>query len=291
MSTHTVPAIIERAGLLLERYDVVFCDVWGVVHNGHTAYEGANRALARFRSQGGTVILVSNAPVPAFRVADMLDSKGVPREAWDEIVSSGAIALDHVAAQGYERVHYIGPRERDAAFFANSSAKPAAIEDAEAVVCTGLTDDINETEESYRALLQDALARKLPFVCANPDLVVDVGGKLYLCAGALADLYQNLGGEVFWAGKPHPSAYGTAHEVAESVREVEVPLKRILAIGDALRTDIQAAHNYGVDALFVASGIHRDDTVVEGQVDEEKLAKLFKPGTPKALFATLELQW
>ena len=261
------------------------------MHDGHVAFGDAVLALGKFRDAGGTVILVSNAPVPQARVAAMLDSRKVPRTAWDAIVSSGDIALTHIAERRYARVYGIGPRDRDAAFFAASSAKLVELSDAEAIVCTGLNDDLYETAESYRSVLELALARKLPFVCANPDLVVDVGGRHYWCAGAIADLYEHLGGEVYWAGKPHISAYGTAHATAERLRGMTILRSRILAIGDAIRTDLAAAQNFGVDAIFVASGIHRHDAMDNGQLSPEKLERLFQPGMPSAVAAMAALRW
>ncbi len=287
----TPPPIVTNAGNLLARYDVLFSDVWGVVHDGHTAFAGACDALVRFRDKGGTVILVSNAPVPKERVAGMLDFRAVPRQAWDDIVSSGGIALDHVVERGYQAVHYIGPRDRDAAFFDKISARPVALADAEAIVCTGLENDVVETADSYRLVLEQAHERNLPFVCANPDLVVDVGGTLYPCAGALADLYERMGGDVFWAGKPHPSAYASAQSAAERLRGGSVPKSKILAIGDAIRTDLAAAEGAGVDAIFVAAGIHRADAMEDGRLSEAKLARLFRPGSPPAIAAMGHLAW
>ncbi len=208
------PPILTRSGDLLARYDVLFCDVWGVVHDGLKAFPAACDALVTFRQNGGTVVLVSNAPVPKEQVAAMLVSRGVPRSTYDEIVSSGDIALAHVSAQKFGALHCIGPRDRDSALFSKLTARKTSLAEADAILCSGLTNDLTETAESYRPLLDAARARDLPFVCANPDLVVDVGGKLYLCAGAIADLYQHLGGSVYWAGKPHPNAYGTAQNVA-----------------------------------------------------------------------------
>jgi HAD superfamily hydrolase (TIGR01459 family) len=188
-------------------------------------------------------------------------------------------------------VHFIGPRERDAAFFTAAKAEDAPLETAEAVVCTGLTDDVNETVDSYRNLLERAHARALPFVCANPDLVVDVGGRLFLCAGALADAYAHLGGTVFWAGKPHATAYASATAKAARIRGQDIPAERILVIGDAVRTDLTGAERAGLDALFIAGGIHRHETMDDGQIIPAKLAALFPPGTPTALGAMGELAW
>lgn len=285
------PELLTAAGALLSQYDVVLCDVWGVVHDGVTAYPGASHALSRFRASGGTVVLVSNAPVPNDEVARMLAGKRVPGEAWDAIVSSGDIALAHIAEVGYAAVHGIGPRDRDAAFFARLTAAEVPLADADAIVATGLDDDRSETVESYRPLLERARERNLPFVCANPDLVVDVGGRLFLCAGALADAYQTLGGEVFWAGKPHATAYASATAAAEGIRGKPVVGENVLVIGDSVRTDLAGARTAGLDALFIAGGIHRHETMTGASIDAERLAALFPPGTPPALGAMAELAW
>jgi HAD superfamily hydrolase (TIGR01459 family) len=285
------PPIITHAGPLLARYDVLFCDVWGVVHDGVHAYSKATDALIHFRGRGGTVVLVTNAPVPVHRVEAMLEARRVPPESYDAIVSSGAIALRHISEKGYRRAVFIGPADRDAAFFAAATAAHAPLDEAEAVVCTGLTDDVRETAESYRGLLTEAHALGLPFVCANPDLVVDVGGRLFPCAGALGDLYAHLGGEVFWAGKPHAVAYAAAKEAAEAARGRAVEPGRILVIGDAVRTDLAGAATAGLDALFIAGGIHRKEAMSAGVLTAEGLQRLFPPGAPPAVAAMAELAW
>lgn len=286
------PTILSGAGPLIENYDVLYCDVWGVVHDGVNAYRRATDALIRFRERGGTVILVTNAPVPKHRVEAMLEGRHVPPEVHDDIVSSGEIALKHMADKAYEAVHFIGPQARDAAFFQRAKARHVPLEDAEAIVCTGLIDDVNETAEDYRPLLEAARARNVPFVCANPDLVVEVGGRLFPCAGALADLYAHLGGPVFWAGKPHLSAYDTARAAAERIRGSATAPDRTLVIGDAVRTDIAGAARAGLDALFIAGGIHRKETMAEdGRIDADKLAALFGPDAPRAIAAMPHLAW
>ncbi len=221
----------------------------------------------------------------------MLDSRHVPRTAWDDIVSSGDIALAHVESRKFQRVYCIGPQDRDQALFSALSGRSVELQDAEAIICTGLNDDRRETPDDYRGVLDRALERRLPFVCANPDLVVDVGGSLFYCAGAIADLYAHMGGEVYWAGKPYLSAYETAHRKAEALRDGNVDKKKILVIGDAIRTDMKGAENYGCDALFIASGIHRHETVEGIDLSATKLADLFGPGAPPALGAMLELAW
>lgn len=286
-----LPPVLAHGADLLARYDVIFCDVWGVIHDGRDAYAAACDALMRFRRGGGTVVLVSNAPVPQERVAVMLDERHVPRDAWDEIVSSGDIALRHVREVGYERLCTIGPKARDSALFSALTAASVPLARAQAMICTGLVDDTTETEESYRPMLEQALDLKLPFVCANPDLVVDVAGTLYLCAGAIADLYARLGGEVFWAGKPHASAYASAHKAAERLRDAAVAKSRILAIGDAVRTDLTGAQRAGVDALFIAAGIHRDELIHDGTICTERLRLLLAPPAPQPVAVMHKLAW
>jgi HAD superfamily hydrolase (TIGR01459 family) len=286
------PAILNSAGALLRRYDVIFCDVWGVVHNGQKAYAPAGAALARFRQAGGTVILVSNAPVPADGVEQVLAKTGVRRDAWDAIVSSGDIALEHIAEQGYRRMHWVGPSERDYKLYVRLNQPQAALEDADAIVCTGLKDDRRETVEDYRDLIAGGLKHKLPFVCANPDLVVDVGPARLPCAGSIALEYERLGGEVFWAGKPHPAAYATALARVGEVAGAVPALDRILAIGDAVRTDMAAAHGLGVDGLLIAGGIHRHDLLVEGGIDAARLADLLAAAEVASTVAAMpELVW
>jgi len=286
------PPVVTSAGALLSQYDAIFCDVWGVVHDGVNAYPLACEALVRFRSGGGTVILVSNAPVPKGEVARMLVSRNVPRDAYDDIVSSGDVALGHVAERGYQALHCVGPADRDSALFAAVADRIApSFEDADAILCSGLIDDVNDTVDSYRPLLGRAMARSLPFVCANPDLVVDVGGRLYLCAGTIAEVYQAMGGPVFWAGKPHPSAYGAALVAVERLRGGKPPKERLLGIGDAVRTDLKSAEGMGIDAIFIASGIHRHDVMDTDAIVPGKLAGLFAAHPVPALAAMPVLAW
>ncbi len=287
--TATPPPILTSAAELLRNYDVLLCDVWGVVHDGRKAYAGANIALPRFRAMGGTVILVSNAPMTAPAVAALLDDKGVSRDAWDGIVPSGDIALSHIAAQGYQRVYGIGARVRDASFF---DAVPRLVDDmgeADAVACTGLANDRTEKPEQYLPVLEQAMQHRLPFVCVNPDLAVHVGADLLPCAGAIATLYEQMGGTVFWGGKPHPIAYATGLQMAAELRGHTTDKARVLGIGDAVRTDLEAAAGAGVDSLFIAAGLHREALYIGGKLDARSCAALFKAhdAKPKAVMDML----
>lgn len=291
MTDRRLPPILDSIGDLLADYDVLLCDIWGVLHDGNRAFPAANATLTRFREAGGTVVLVSNAPSPSPALAHVLDSKLVARTAWDVILSSGDLGLAHIRAHGYARVHRIGPAVRDGSFFSTLGLPHTPIEEADAVVCTGLVDDRRERPEDYLDLLQQARTRNLPFVCVNPDLAVHVGDDLLPCAGAIATLYEQMGGHVFWAGKPHPVAYESARRLAEEHRGTEVRMDRILGIGDSVRTDLAAARAAGVDALFITSGIHRDEVMVDGAIDPDTLARLFEREAPTAVAIASGLRW
>ena len=286
-----MPTQLERFREMAASYDVLLCDVWGVVHDGLRAYPGANEVLPRFRSQGGTVVLVSNAPMTSEAVANLLDQKGVSREAWDHIVTSGDIALTHIAERGYRRIHGVGPLPRDSSFFERLPAS-VPLAEAECIACTGLLDDYNETVDDYRTLINEGLAHGLPFVCANPDLAVHVGERLLPCAGAIADFYERSGGAVFWAGKPHPIAYATGLKAAERLRGRPVLLSRVLGIGDAIRTDLASAVGAGVDALFIAGGLHRDEIIDHnGSLDPAAIAQALEAAGMPAKAVMHKLAW
>jgi HAD superfamily hydrolase (TIGR01459 family) len=285
---HPTP-ILSGLSAIAPDYDVALCDIWGVVHNGHAVFPGAADALTRFREDGRVVVLVSNAPRPSETVAPQLDRLGFPRIAWDAIVTSGDVTRTHVAAQRDKRVFHLGP-ERDAPLFAGHDLAFAAIaEDADVVVCTGLFDDMTETPQTYLPMLAGFKARGLPMICANPDLVVDRGGKIIYCAGAIADAYEGLGGTVVNCGKPHKPIYDAALHVAESLLKRRVETRRVLAIGDSVRTDLAGASAIGCGALFVAGGIHAIEAGHGDELDPGALARfLSEQGvTPDAAMARL----
>ena len=283
--------VIEQFAPLARDYDVLLCDVWGVVHNGVAAFPAACDALARFRAERGTVILITNAPRAGAAVQRILDRLGVPRDAYDAIMSSGDVTRSIVEARLSERVFHLGP-PRDLSIFSALNVAFAPAETADYVVCSGLFDDLTETPESYRELLAAMRARALFMVCANPDIVVERGDELVYCAGALADAYVALGAEVLYCGKPYAPIYEAALGKAAVFRGGETPpLQRVLAIGDSVRTDLKGAASFGIDCLFVISGIHAEDFGGRGALDLSGLDALFAAAgvTPKAV--TRKLTW
>src|SRR3989440_7903059 len=226
--------------------DVVLSDIWGVVHNGLEAFPEAGEALHTYRKNGGTVILIPNAPRPADSVQRQLRKLGVADETYDAIVSSGDLTRLFVADHPGKKMFWIGP-DRDSSIHRGLDAVMAPLEQADYIVCTGLFDDEIESAEDYRAMLSQALGRKLPLICANPDIVVERGDRLIYCAGAVAELYRELGGEVIFYGKPHRPIYERAMELAAERHHHPIELNRVLAIGDSVRTDLAGAHSFGID--------------------------------------------
>src|SRR5262245_41953512 len=244
------PPFTEHLSDIAPGYDVLLSDVWGVVHNGVAATGDACDALKRFRNQGGTIVLITNAPRPGELVARFtLDRLGVPREAYDGIVSSGDVTHALIAARAGQHVFHIGP-QRDLGLFDELDAPLAALEAADYVVCSGLTDDTVETPQDYDDVIERMRKRALPMICANPDIVVERGHQLVYCAGAIADLYAAAGGSVMYAGKPHRPIYEEALHIAKAARGKPSSRERILAIGDSVRTDLKGAAAFGIDCLF-----------------------------------------
>jgi HAD superfamily hydrolase (TIGR01459 family) len=284
-----VSPVIERLAPLASEYDVLFCDVWGVVHNGVTAFASACDALIRFRAGGGTTILITNAPRPGTAVVRILDRLGVPHEAYDAITSSGDVTRAIVEGRAGQSVFHLGP-ERDLPIFAGLDVTFAPLEIADYVVCSGLFDDTMETPENYRDMLALMRARSLFMLCANPDVVVERGEALVYCAGALADAYAALGGEVLYCGKPHAPIYQAALVTAEALRGGAVlPRHRVLAIGDSVRTDLKGAAAFGLDSVFVVSGIHAEELGGREAPDLKALNAIFAAASlaPKAVMRGL----
>ena len=235
-------------------YDALICDVWGVVHNGRTPYPTAVAAMAEFRSKRGPVILLSNAPRLAAGVEAQLDKLGIPRAAYDTIVTSGEATRAELARRTQRStlpILHIGP-PRDNGVYEGLNVRPTNVDEADVVLATGLYDDDKEGPDDYRPMLERMAARGLAMICANPDVVVERGDRLIYCAGALARAYEEMGGTVIYYGKPHPPVFHAAVAAARERGKGERPL----VVGDNLETDILGANRVGMDALFIAGGVH-----------------------------------
>ncbi|GAA0568797.1 TIGR01459 family HAD-type hydrolase [Rhizomicrobium electricum] len=278
------PVLVSGLAEIAGDYDAIICDVWGVVHDGVRAYGPAVEALAKFRKNHGSVVLLTNAPRPPSEIAISLKGYGVPEGTYDIIVSSGGAAREELVRRAHGarlKMMHIGP-ERDTPVFNDLDIELVGADKAEVVLCTGLFDDDHETPDDYAATLAEMKRHDLTMICANPDLLAPRAGVLVHCAGGIARAYEKIGGEVIYYGKPKPAIY------EETIMAAGGRNRHILVIGDALETDMAGANVMGLDALFVANGLHKDEL---GAVTNENLAALFAKHNLKARAAVDILKW
>jgi HAD superfamily hydrolase (TIGR01459 family) len=230
-------------------------------------------------------MLLSNAPRPFSAVIGHMTSLGVDPQAYDGGVTSGDATRGMIEAWGKRPVLHIGP-ERDKGLFAGLEATPVPAEAAEAIVCSGLWDDTKETPADYTALFDRLATRRLPMICANPDLVVERGAQLVYCAGALALLYAEKGGEVIYAGKPYLPIYERTFAAIDRIRGQPVPKERILAIGDGVDTDLLGAYRAGLQSVLIASAVH-----LPGGLNSGTLGQLFAERPQHPIAALPALVW
>lgn len=268
--TVTIPPRIAGLSDIAAEHDAILCDIWGVVHNGVALFPGVAEALTKFRQQGKPVVMLTNAPRPSGPIHTQLARLGLPREAYDEVVTSGDCTRDMLAGRPGLRIRHIGP-ERDLPLFNGLDVRLCGADEAEMIVVTGLYDDTVETPEDYRAELGELLARGLPMVCANPDLVVERGTTMIYCAGAIGALYKEMGGAVTLYGKPFQGVYDLAFARIYTLVGHRLAPSRILAIGDAFATDLRGAQINGISALFVTAGIHAHEMGPTADPDHAKV--------------------
>jgi HAD superfamily hydrolase (TIGR01450 family) len=271
---------IENFAEITSHYDAVFCDVWGVLHNGVSPFPKAAAALQAAREAGLTVVLITNSPRIAPLVVDQLRNIGIQDEAYDRIVTSGDVTRGLIA-EGPKKVFLLGP-DRDIAIIEGIGVTRVSAEESDCVVCTGFFDDETETPEDYTDMLKAFQARDVPMICANPDLIVERGHKMIPCAGAMAAYFDQLGGKTRIAGKPHKPIYDAVLSVAREMRG-DLKMDRILAIGDGMPTDVRGALDYGLDLLYISGGIHAAEYTLNGETDEAILTAYLEreKATPK----------
>ncbi len=239
---------------LSARYPIWFCDVWGVIHDGHEAFTAASDALTRHRDASGRVVLLTNSPRSHAGVAEQLAAIGVPRTSYDGIVTSGDVTQDLLRQHARGKVYHIGPA-RDLSIFDGQGIARVPLSESKTVLCTGLFHDDTETPEDYARSLRELKDHDALMICANPDKIVRRGRRLIYCAGALAEAYAQIGGRVLMAGKPFTPVYELAMATAARLAGRDIKKCEVLAIGDGPETDIRGAADFGLDALLIADGV------------------------------------
>ncbi|WDR06614.1 TIGR01459 family HAD-type hydrolase [Devosia rhodophyticola] len=275
---------------LAPSYDALLCDVWGVIHNGIKAFPAAVEALVNYRAQGGVVVLITNAPVPSQPIIEMLDRLGVPRTAWDAIVSSGDATRALLAPYKGRIIHHVGPQTNDDALYEGLGLVRGQAAEAEVVVVTDLDHD-DEEPEVYAPRVAQWLERNLPMICANPDKVVEHGDQLIYCGGALGDYYAERGGTVQMAGKPFAPIYDEAFRLAEVAAGRKLEKPRILGVGDSVRTDATGAAGFGIDLLFVSGSIHAAEIDAFANPDAAVIEALVAPSGARLAGFLPRLVW
>ena len=289
-SAMTAPNIITGLSDIAGDYDALLCDAWGVIHNGVEVFDGVAEALTNFRQERGPVLILTNAPRLNEVIPPQLDHLGLPRGAYDGVVTSGDATRAGVQAFTGQPAFRIGP-DKDDTLFDAMDIEFVGLEDARFILCTGLNDDRTETPEDYRDLLTDAKQHGLPMICANPDIVVELGNRKMYCGGALAQLYEQMGGSTVLCGKPHTPIYDLALEYLARANN-DNPPERVLAIGDGLQTDILGANRHNIDVVFVAHGIFREASRNEnGDLDPDLVERLLSEHNVHAKAVMEMLVW
>ncbi len=284
----TQPQFPGGLAAISERYDIILCDVWGVIHNGRFAFEEACEALVRFREQGGAVCLITNAPVPKEHAIRHFDPLGVPPEAFDDCVTSGDATREVLSARTGELFYRMAPSEgweHDRYLYQGLDLQFGDEKSSNTILCIGLEDQQNEHPEDYLDRLAEAADRGMEMICANPDIRVRIGDQLFWCAGALAKIFEDHGGTVIYPGKPHDPIYDLALAKLSDLG-VEASPGRTLCIGDSPATDMKGALARGFDGLYVGTGLTE-----HGANFEQEVAELLTEYGVTAKWALPKLTW
>jgi HAD superfamily hydrolase (TIGR01459 family) len=285
-----MPVFPQSLESVLAGYDALVCDVWGVLHNGRGVFPEAVAALQNARRRGLIVALVSNVPKPRDPIPGQLDRLGCPRDAWDAIITSGDAIRAELVIRAPGPMLKIGPDDDAVLWGGMGLEQTDDVGSARFMAISGLNDPVREDVGDYAGLLAAAKARDLELLCANPDLVVRIGDRLIVCAGAVAAEYARIGGRVVMAGKPFAPIYRLAFAEIDGVAGRVVDKSRILAIGDGIGTDIIGANTAGIDALFIASGIHGEKLKSGGALDPALIEAAFTSENAHARYIMEHLQ-
>ena len=276
--------VIKQLKDISKNYNVLFCDIWGCIHNGKEAYQNALNALVDFKRNNGFVMLLTNAPRPKNAVKAHLSTFGISEKHFNDITTSGDAAQNSMLSGDVgTKVFHLGPK-RDVSFFNDippdrkliNKINVVELRHAEGIVCTGLFDDRTETPENYKDLIKYGIQKNLKLLCVNPDIFVDVGDLRVWCAGGIAAAFNKAGGISIYCGKPHKEICKLAHKKLE-MHNIKSP--KILCVGDGINSDILGGKNEMLDTLFVCGGLSRDKVGLENEntkLNIKKLENLFK---------------
>ena len=280
---------IPGLSAIAANYKAVLCDVWGVLHNGRVVYRDAEQALMTYRKQGGRVVMITNSPRRRQGVISQLMEMGVDPEAFDDIVTSGDVTRTLIQQSG-DKIFHLGP-ERDLPLFEGLGKELVDEDQCSSIVCTGLFEDEIETPQDYHTRLSRLAEKDVPFICANPDLVVERGDRLIYCAGSLAKMYEELGGKTLVAGKPHAPIYNLAMQRLAQVNQGELARSDAIAIGDGMPTDVAGAISNGFDLLYISAGIHASSYGPPDDPDQQALEEFLQANKAEATAWLPRLVW
>ena len=265
---------LDHINDIVQSYDTYVIDLWGVMHNGIILNESAINVVENLSTLGKKIVFLSNAPRPSEKVKNFLIKMRMEERFLKHIVTSGEAAMHAINQNKYGKFFYhLGP-SRDESIFTKVKNNKSSLEKSDFILCTGLLDSYGENLDQYKILLKDSVKKKL--ICTNPDLIVHRGTIKEFCAGKIAEIFESLGGQVVYFGKPHKEIYKLCFEKKE----------KVLAIGDNLRTDIKGANNLNKDCLFISNGVHRGEFK-----DDNELQTLLKKYAVKANYYQEELKW
>ena len=268
---------LDKEGLssIVDNYQLFYVDLWGVVHNGVTLHNEAIKALKEISKKKKDYILLTNAPRPNYSVKSFLKKLGMDKEIRDHVFTSGEAALNYLKKNLLNKIFFhVGP-PRDFDLFKDfEKMKSNNLENSNYILCTGLFDEHDEDLAYYKNLFEKNIEKKM--ICTNPDLIVDRGNIREFCAGSVAMVFEKMGGEVIYFGKPYPEVYN---------QSIDNKNKKILSIGDNLNTDIKGANLLNYDSLLISNGIHKSEIMEKGV---EKVAKSYEA---ICNFIQSELKW
>ena len=287
------PELLSGLSAVTGQYDALFCDIWGVIHNGRQHFPPAYEALKRFKAECGPVILISNSPRPNDSLIAQLASLGIMDDGFSAVISSGDATREYLRKFAPTGPAWrIGDMREQALYDGIDIDLSGTPETATFISCSSPFNDEDDTLDQYQHVFETAAKRNLVMICANPDKVVQRGDKIIMCAGSLADLYASLGGQVIMAGKPYAPIYDMCYAALDGLTGKAHDKRRILAIGDGLPTDVLGANGQGLDLLFIAAGIHAvEATDDSGKLDPLLLKKLLDVQTAEAKFVAEALRW